>query len=191
MHRMWRKWQNSIMSISYAELLWPCAMLQLSWKYTSQNPLPHYVSCWLQETVHGTWKAEVKQRPYFLTLKVGPGHTVGLAHVVADLSAHLAGMGRRGLQLLRLPPYLPSPSPSPGPLLQVTHSIKTEAGKSMQIAMSLFSPTFPSQLSSWHASRPKTDTEATACSPSPYSYRRSFLFVSMQSSFASLMELHW
>lgn len=45
----------------------------------------------------------------------------------------------------QLPPRLPSPSPSPGPLLQVTHSIKTEAGeKSMQIAMSLFSPHPPS-----------------------------------------------
>ena len=194
MHHMWRKWQNCIMSISYVELLWLCAMLQLSWKYTSQNPLPRYVSCWLQETLYMEPGKQKWSSGHSFNLKVGAGHTVGPVRVAADLSAHLAGVGWRGLQLLHLPPYLPSPSPSPGPLLQVTHRIKTEAGeKSMQIAMSLFSPTstFPSQLSSWHASCPKTDSEATAWSPGPYSYRSSFLFVSMQGSFASLMELHW
>lgn len=96
--------------------------------------------------------------------------TVEVACVVADLSAHLAGVGRLGLQFLQLPPYLPSPSPSPGPLLQLTHSIETKAGeRPVQTAMSLFSSTstFPSQLSSWHASGPKTDSKALPALPAP------------------------
>ena len=38
--------------------LWLCAMFQLSWKYTSQNPLPVVPA--IGDSVHGTWKAEVK-----------------------------------------------------------------------------------------------------------------------------------
>ena len=87
MHCMWRKWQNCIMSISYVELLWLCAMFQLSWKYTSWNPLPRYVSCWLQRLC--TWNLESRSvaAAIVFNLKVGAGHTVGPVRVAADVSS--------------------------------------------------------------------------------------------------------